>query len=305
MTNIKWITVMGLLVLIPLITTDQYILYILAEIFIWGTMSMSLLLTIRAGIFNLGHAAFMALGAYTSALLVTKGGFSFWLTLPIAGALATIVAILIGIPILRLKGMYFVLVTCALGEVVKLLIASFPSITRGYDGIHGIPAPRLLMIDFNNKVAYYYLVLAFMVVSTFICYRVWHSQIGKIFRGIAGNELLCESIGIPSAFYKIMSFAIASFIASLCGCFITILSSTIDPLMFGLGSSVNCFLYMVLGGVGSIFGPIVGATVAIILNELLRFMLELTPAVLGVIVILIIIFLPGGLISLPKRFLRD
>lgn len=137
---------------------------------------MSLLLTVRTGIFNLGHAGFMAVGAYTTGLLITKGGFSFWLTLPVAGALAICFSILVGIPILRLKGMYFVLITCALSEVVKLLIASFPKYTGGYSGVYGIVAPRLFTIDFNNKVAYYYLILAFMVASAFICHRIWHSQ---------------------------------------------------------------------------------------------------------------------------------
>jgi branched-chain amino acid transport system permease protein len=267
-------------------------------------MSMSLFLTIRTGLFNLGHAAFMALGAYISAILVTKAGFSFWATLPIAGLGAILVAVPIGIIIIRLKGMYFVLVTASLCEVVKLVIASIPKYTGGYSGIHGIPSPHLLGIDFGGKIAYYYLVLAFLFLSTIFCSRIWNSEIGKIFRGIAGDEVLGESIGIPTVSYKVMCFALASFIASLCGCIITILSNTIDPLMFSSVASVNSFLYMVVGGVGSIIGPLIGAAAAILIEEIFRFMLQLTPAIFGAIVIGVIIFLPGGLITLPQR-LRD
>ncbi len=292
-------TAVGILLLLPAITQDPYFLFISIQVFLWGTMAATLFLTIRTGIFNLGHAAFMAIGAYVTALLMTREAFSFWLTLPIAGAGAAAFAAFVGIPILRVKGMYFVLLTCALCEVVKLLIANFPTYTGGYNGVWGIPSPRLAGIDFNNKVAFYYLVLIFMVSSIAVCYRIWNSYIGRVFRAIAENEMLCRSVGVPTSRYKLLSFVIASFFAALCGSFLATLSGTIDPLMFGLGTSVNVFLYMVLGGIRSILGPPIGAAVAILVFEQFRFMLELTPAVLGGVVIAIIIFLPDGLISAP------
>jgi branched-chain amino acid transport system permease protein len=293
--------ILAVLVMVPLITHDQYYLYVLSRIFIWGTMAMSLFLTIRTGLFNLGHAAFMAMGAYVSATLVTKLHVSFWLTLPIAAIVSVMLSILIGIIIIRLKGMYFVLVTASLCEVVKLIIASFPKYTGGYSGIHGIPAPGILGIDFGGKIAFYYMILFFMTISFLICYRVWHSEIGRIFRGIAANDGLSESVGIPTVFYKVMSFAVASLFASLCGSMIIHLSSTIDPLMFSSVASVNSFFYMVVGGVGSIFGPLIGTAVAILIEEVFRFMLQLTPAIFGGIVIMIVIFLPGGVITFPKK----
>jgi len=293
--------VIVLLFLIPAITQDPYILFILSQIFIWATMSASLWITIKTGIFNLGHSAFMSIGAYASALLTTKSSFSFWLTLPIGASLAAIIALFISVPILRLKGMYFVLITCSLCEVIKLLIASFPKVTGGYNGVWNIPAPKLAFIDFSNNIAAYYLILIFMVVSVFICYRFWASQIGKIFKGIAANELLGESVGIPTTKYKILSFVVASMFASLCGSFITVISSTIDPVMFGIASSTNCFLYMVFGGTSSISGPIIGTAAAIIINEIFRFALEITPAIFGLLIIGTLFLFPGGLIMLPKE----
>jgi branched-chain amino acid transport system permease protein len=293
------------LALVPvIITQDPYYLYVLIRILIWGTASASLWLTIRTGIFNLGHAAFMAIGAYTTALLQVKAGLSFWLSLPIAGVAAIVVAILIGIPILRIKGMYFVLVTFAFTEVVTLLIANFPKYTGGYDGIRNIPAPKILATDFSAHVPYYYLVLFFMSIFVFICYRIWNSRIGKIFSAIAASETLCESVGVPVTKYKILSFVTASFFGALCGSFITPLSGVIDPLMFGMSASVNCFLYMVLGGVGSIFGPIIGTTLAILISEGFRFMLELAPAIIGLIIIILMLFLPEGLIGIPQKILQ-
>lgn len=255
-------------------------------------------MAIRTGLFNLGHAAFMGMGAYTSALLVTRGGMSFWLSLPVAAIFTMGAAFLIGMPILRLKGMYYVLVTSILCEVLILTIGTFPEFTGGYNGIYGIPSPILFGIDFSNKVALYYLILIFFVLSIFICYRIWHSQIGKILKGIADDPVLCESIGIPVTVYKIMIFAVASCFASFSGSLIILLNNTIDPMMFSTVASVNAFLYLVLGGAGSIFGPVIGAFVAILIEEIFRFLLNLTPILFGIIVICVVIFFPGGLITL-------
>lgn len=286
--------------ILPLLTTDPYHLYIFSQIYIWGTASVALLINIRTGIFNLGHAAFMAIGAYTTALLTIKHGASFWVSLPIGAGLAVSLALLVGVPILRIKGMYFVLVTCALCEVMKLTIANFPGYTGGYNGLRNIPRPTLFVLNFSNHVLYYYLLLIFLVVSILILHRIWVSYLGKIFQGINEEEILCRSVGIPTTKYKILSFAISAFFASVSGSFLASLSSTIDPLMFGFGASINCFLYMVLGGVGSIFGPLIGSAVAIFVSEVFRFMLELTPAILGVVIILVMVFMPEGLINIPK-----
>ncbi len=293
-----------ILFLVPVITQDAYIMYTLIIIFIWSSMAVSLGLVLRTGIFNLAHAAFMAVGAYTTGFLSTKFDFSFWLTLPIAGAVAIILAVLIGVPILRVKGMYFVLVTGALCEVVRLLLGNFPELTGGYDGISGIPPPRLGMIDFSNKIFYYYLVLIFMISTMVICYKLWNSQIGKILNAIAASEILIQSLGVPITSYKVMIFAIASFIAALCGSFLAPLVTTINPDEFTIQSSINVFLYVVLGGVNAVFGPAIGVVVAIAMNEALRFMMELTPVAFGIMVILIILFLPQGLVSLPGKILK-
>ena len=299
--RITSLVVLGLLVMLPLITQDPYFLYVATGIFIWGVMATSLLLTIRVGIFNFGHVGFMSIGAYVSTLLVTKAGFSFWFTLPIAAVAAAITAMLIGIPTLRLKGMYFVLVSFMWMLVVSYLIASFPNYSGGWYGISDIPAPHLLMIDFSNKVAYYYLVLCFLVVAMFFLHRLWNSQIGKIYVAIRDNDSLSQSIGIPVTQYRAQSFIIASVFAALCGCFFAPLTAFIDPTMFTFHSAINVFLWMVIGGVYSIFGPLVGVAAAILIGEIFRFMLVLSPIVLGIIIIVIVLFLPEGIISAPQR----
>jgi branched-chain amino acid transport system permease protein len=289
------------LVLVPIITQNMYYVHVLTQMFIWTILSSSLLLVVRTGVFNFGHAAFMAIGAYATAILMAKESISFWLTLPIGGATAVIVAVVVGVPILRVKGMYFVLLSACLCEVVKLTIAN-SDYAGGWTGIYGIRAPRLLFLDFNNKVAYYYLSLAFMTVSMIFLHRLWTCRIGKIFRAISTNKSLAASIGVPVTRYEVMSLAASSFFAALGGCFLVPVLTSIEPMQFGIMTTSTCFLYMVVGGMGSVVGPAVGTAVGILIDEAFRFALVLRPAIFGVIVILMIIFLrEKGLMSVPER----
>jgi branched-chain amino acid transport system permease protein len=243
----------------------------------------------------------MGIGAYATALLMVRENISFWLTLPIAGGCAVLLALVIGVPILRVKGMYFVLVSACLCEVLKLSLANW-DYAGGWTGIYGIRAPRLFMIDFNNKVAYYYLALAFMIASMTVLYRLWISQIGKIFRAISGNKALAETVGIPVTRYEVMSLAVSAFFAALAGSFLAPVLTSIEPMQFGLMTTATCFLYMVVGGMGSVLGPAIGTAVGILIDEGFRFALVLRPAIFGIIVIVMIIILrEKGIISIPEK----
>ncbi|MFH1974151.1 MAG: branched-chain amino acid ABC transporter permease [Pseudomonadota bacterium] len=303
--NSKYIALFFLIlaVVFPLFPATSYYVYIASQICIWGAAATLLLLNIRTGLFNLGFSVFMAIGAYSTAILTTKHGISFWTSLPIGVVLAIVVAILIGVAIFRLKGMYFVLVTCALCEIMKLLLANFKDFTGGYNGLMNIPRPSFPFINFNNQTEYYYLLLVFLCIAVFATRRIWMSYVGKIFHGIEEQEILCRSIGIPTSKFKSISFAIAAFFAALCGSLLAALSSAVDPLMFGFDASVRCFLYAVLGGISSVFGPLIGTTVGMGINEAFSFALGLAPAILGVIIILIMLFMPKGLVGvIPARF---
>ena len=295
------LAILGLLFLIPAFTQDSYYLYLIYNFFIWAVVAVSLIVNIRTGIFNFASAAFMGIGAYTTAILVVKVGVSFWLTLLIGPLVGAVVAVLIGIPMLRLKGMYFVLVTALFCQIFILTIVSLSEQTGGWFGIAGIYAPTLFGIDLSDKVPFYYLVLVFMSLSFIILYRIWNSYLGKIYAHMGENEALAQSVGVPVTMYKVQSFAVASFFTSLAGCFLAASTSYIEPGMFSFFASIKVWLYAVLGGVTSVFGPILGTGVASGITEWLRGFLLISPIILGVFVIVVIIFLPRGFISLPEK----
>lgn len=293
--------ILGVLFLIPVITQSPYYLYIFSNMFIWAVVAVSLVVNIRTGIFNFASAAFMAIGAYTTAILVVKVGVSFWLTLLIGPLVGAVVAVLIGIPILCIKGMYFVLVTALFCQIIVLTIVSLEEQTGAWFGIAGIYAPTLFGIDLSEKVPFYYLVLVFMAVSFIIIHRLWNSHLGRVYAHIGENEALARSVGVPVTMYKVQSFAAASFFTSLAGCFLAASTSYIEPGMFSFFASIKVWLYAVLGGVTSVFGPLLGTGVASGITEGLRGFLLISPIIIGVFVIIVIIFLPRGFISLPEK----
>jgi branched-chain amino acid transport system permease protein len=295
------LVILAVLAFVPAITKNMYYLHVMTQMFIWIVLSSSLLLIIRTGVFNFGHAAFIGIGAYSTGILMVREGINFWLTVPIAGAAAILVALLIGIPILRVKGMYFVLLSACLTEVLKLALANW-EYAGGWTGIYGIRAPRLLMIDFHNKVAYYYLAFVFMVVSMLALHRLWTCQIGKIFRAISGNKPLAASIGVPVTRYEIIALCASTFFAALGGSFLAPMLTSIEPMQFGMMTTAQCFLYMVVGGMNSIFGPAIGTVIGIFLDESFRFAKILRPAMFGFFVIIMVIFLrEKGIMGLPER----
>lgn len=294
--------------LMPLVTQNPYLFHVLTMVLLWSLLTISLWLIVRAGIFSLGHAGFMAVGAYTSALLVTKAGVNPWLALPMAGITATIIAVLLGLPTLRVRGLYFAILTFAFGEVVRLIIVNIPDITGGHSGLYGIPPlsiaiPGFMTIDFTSKIHYYYLILILLFITLWAIYWVDKSQIGRFFRAVAANEPLSQSIGINPLAHKLLAFSIGCFFAGIGGAFFAYYLTTINPELFTVWESIDVFVYLVVGGVGSIFGPLIGASVLVTLPEMLRGVARYEPAIFGIILILVIRLLPGGLISLPRPIL--
>jgi len=298
---IGYSVLLTVLLLIPLFIKDPYALHILIITIINIILGLSVRLILNVGQMTIATAAFMAVGGYTSALLVTRLGFSFWLTLPLAAVMAAIMAIAIGYLTLRLKGLYFALVTLAFTEVV-LIVITHTEFLGGYDGITNLPHPNpLLGIEFASKTAYYYQFLLLGLVTAAFMYRIDKSQLGRILDSIRQSDLLCESIGINVMRYKVLAFTIGSVFASIVGVFQASYYSMVAPEFYTIWQSIYPLIYAQVGGVGSVAGPIVGAAFLTIVPEALRVMKELQPLILGPILIITILFLPGGLITLPQR----
>ncbi|MCY4136671.1 MAG: branched-chain amino acid ABC transporter permease [Rhodobacteraceae bacterium] len=275
-------------------------------------------LTFYIGRINIGQGAFALIGAYVSAILVTKAGMSFWISLPIAGLFAGLVAILIGLPILRLRGVYFAMITLVLTEVVRLAALALP-ITNGAKGIVSIPLPSELSIfaftiipDFstleNPKLAFYYTACILMVMCYAALYRIVNSRLGHLCRSMQQNEELASSVGVNIAYLRVVIFAISSFFGGVGGAMFGAIAQSVYPSSFVVKDSIDFMLNCFLGGLGYVFGPMLGTLTLYFGWDLLFELGKYQLLVYSCVLILVILVLPNGLLSIrlgPIRRLRQ
>jgi branched-chain amino acid transport system permease protein len=290
------------LIAVPAFTQDPYLLNILITTGIWTTSVWGVRVIMSTGQLTLGHAAYMAVGAYASTLLTMKVGLSFWVAFPLAGLISSLVALLIGYPTLRIKGVYFAIITFAFAEIVRLLIVHWPSLLGGYGGIPNVPPPSpVFSISFKSRIPFYYLILALCLVTYLVMIRIDRSRIGKVFASIHESDTLAESIGINLMKYKVIAFCIGCFFAGLSGSFYAHYFNFTSPEFFTIWQSVYCLVFVIVGGAGSVWGPLLGSFFMTLVPELLRVARELEPVIYAVILIAVMFLLPGGLVSLPAR----
>jgi branched-chain amino acid transport system permease protein len=210
--KLGYLIVIVTLAAIPAFSQDPYFLNILITTGIWTTSVWGVRLIMSTGQLTLGHAAYMAVGAYSSTLLVMKAGLSFWLAFPLSGLISALIALLIGYPTLRIKGVYFSIITFAFAEIIRLIIIDWPSLLGGYGGIAGIPSPSsFFFIRFTSRLPYYYLILILCLITYVVMVRMDKSRIGKIFSSIHESDTLAESVGINIMKYKLIAFCIGCF----------------------------------------------------------------------------------------------
>jgi branched-chain amino acid transport system permease protein len=303
---------------VPLIigATGRWDFYFtLTSVALLAIASAGVWLTFYIGRINIGQGAFALIGAYVSAILVVKAGWSFWLSLPAAGIFAAIVAILIGLPILRLRGVYFAMITLVLTQVVTLTALALP-ITNGAKGISSIPLPSGISLfgiplipDFasmaNTKLAFYYTACILMIATYAALYRLVNSRLGHLCRSMQQNEELASSIGVNIAYIRIVIFAISSFFGGIGGAMFGSIAQSVYPSSFQVADSVNFMLNCFLGGLGYVFGPMLGTLVLYFGWDLLFELGKYQMLVYSMILIAVIRFLPNGLLSLRFRTRGD
>lgn len=299
-----------LLITAPLIFKDPHYLHFLIMSMIYGIAAMGWILTNRTGEFSLGQAAFLAIGSYASALLTMRLNLSFWIALPLAGMVAMVIAAMIGTVVLRLRGLYFGLVSFGFAEVIRLIING-TSFLGGAAGIFDIPPPDAIRfpgmgtLEFSGRVPLYYLCLFLFLISAYVFWRIDVSRPGKTFRAIAGNARLAESVGIYETKHKVQAFAIACFFTGVAGSFYAHYLNMLTPAMFTIDQSIWIFLCAVLGGVRLIvFGSLLGALVMTVVSNLLRSFGSFEPVVVGVMLAVICLYFPGGLVSIGTLIAR-
>jgi len=279
----------------------NYGIYLLSYWLVYIVATMGLNLTVGyAGQKSLGHAAFFGIGAYTVAILM-KAGLSFWLGLPAAAALCFVIGLILGFPALRVQTIYLAFATLGFNTAVWLVMRNEEWLTGGTFGINNIARPEFLGISLEGNLAYYYFVLAVTLVMALLLGGLVRSPWGKAFTALRDNPIRAESLGIDTRAYTLLSFAIGAAYAGIAGALFASLVNFIEPAPFTVGASIMMYLMVVVGGPGYFLGPVLGAAVGVILPEWLRFAQGWYLFVFGSSVVLLMIWLPDGLLSIPDR----
>lgn len=303
--NPKFRTVlMVLVVLVALLWVPKlggdYYAYVFAMVFINVMLAASLRPSLTCGQLNIGHSAFMAIGAYTSALLAKKLALPFELALLSGALMATLVGAAVGYASLRLRGVYFAMVTVAFVEVVRLVAQIWVPLTQGMSGLKGIPKPSLLGMVLVTKTSQYYLALGLLVVVLLILYKLEYSRLGLIWRSIGMADHLALSLGVDVPYYKTLAFMSGCFFAGVAGAFFAHFVRFLFPPEFSFLMATNILVYNYVGGRSHFWGPVVGASFLTLLSEPFRGSPYET-IFFSIAMLLTILFLPGGLITLPAR----
>jgi branched-chain amino acid transport system permease protein len=293
------IVVLALLLSLPLVGGDYYV-YIFALMFTNVILAASLRPSLTCGQLNIGHSAFMCVGAYTSALLAKNLGVPFEVSLLGGALLAAAVGLAIGYPSLRLRGVYFAMVTVAFVEATRLIASIWVPLTRGNAGLSGVPKPSVLGMTLATKTSQYYLALFLMLVVLLILYKLEQSRLGLVWKSIGMADNLAQSLGVNIAHYKLLAFTLGCFFAGVAGAFYAHFIRFLFPPEFGFLLATNILVYNFVGGRGHFVGPIVGAVFLSLLSEPFRGSPYET-IFFSLAMLLTILFLPGGLITLPGK----
>jgi branched-chain amino acid transport system permease protein len=303
MTRLGWIALaagLAALIVLPL-GLKNYGIYLLSLWALYAIAAQGLNLTLGyAGQVSLGQAAFLGVGAYTAAILI-KAGLSFWAALPAAAALCFVIGLLLGFPALRVQHHYLAFATLGFNALVYLALRNEEWLTGGTFGIRRIPRPELFGHSFRPPLDFYYLCLAALIVVTLALWWILRSPWGRAFAALRDNPIRAESLGIDIRAYTLLAFAIGATCAGIAGAFFAPLVQFIDPSPFGLGASLAFLLMVVVGGSGRFFGPFLGAALVTLLPEWLRFAESYYLLVYAVLVVILMVYCPGGLLAIPDK----
>ncbi|XAW87608.1 branched-chain amino acid ABC transporter permease [Vibrio sp. CDRSL-10 TSBA] len=289
--------------------TDFY--YTLTSVALLSIASAGVWLTFSIGRINIGQGAYSLAGGYVSAILITQYGLSFWTTLPLAGLFCALLSVVIGLPILRLRGVYFAMVTLILTEVMRLTALALP-ITNGAKGITSLPLPGSLELfgltiipDFasmeNPKVAFYIMAVTMMIIAYGVLWRIVNSRLGHLCRSMQQNEELASSIGVNTTYLRVLTYSISSFFGGIAGASFVAITQSVYPSSFQVADSINFMLNCFLGGLGYVFGPMLGTLMLYFGWDLLFTIGKYQMLVYSSLLIILMLFLPNGVLSLLER----
>lgn len=285
--------------------TDSYQINIMTVALMYVVLGLGLNIVVGlAGLLDLGFVAFYAVGAYAYALLNHHFGLPFWVVLPMGGVLAAIFGILLGFPVLRLRGDYLAIVTLGFGEIIRLVLENWNDFSMGPSGIANIDRPGFFGMDISLSQAtvyIYFLMVAFVALTIFFVNRLQNSRIGRAWLALREDEIACQAMGVGRTRTKLMAFALGATWAGLMGVVFAAKTTFINPASFTFLESAIILSVVVLGGMGSIPGVILGALIMILLPEYLRAFSEYRMLVFGGAMVVMMVFRPQGLLSNFRR----
>ena len=297
---------------LPVFVTDSYYLHILNISFLTAIGVYALnIITGFTGQLNIAHAGFVGVGAYVSALTTTCLSLSFWIAMPLAGLAAGLCGFMVGYPSLRVRGIYFALTTLAFGELLYIVFDNWIPVTGGPMGITGIPAPssiRLgdgIIFDFDSKIGFYYLSFVFMAFAIYINRELLNSRLGRAMLAIRENEDLAQSVGISISKTKVLAFVLSTALCGISGSLFAHYFRFISPVSFTLGEMFLSLTMLVVGGMGTIAGPLIGTIIFTALPEFLRDIEDYQWIAYGIILMLCVAFMPEGIAGYIRNKLDE
>jgi branched-chain amino acid transport system permease protein len=282
-------------------TFSHYQINIMTTALIYVMLGLGLNIVVGlAGLLNLGYVAFYAIGAYSYALLNYHFGIGFWVALPLGALSAAVFGVLLGFPVLRLRGDYLAIVTLGFGEIIRLILENWNSFSFGPSGISNIPRPGLFGISLSleqSTIYFYFLMIGMCVFTIFVVNRLQYSRIGRAWIALREDELACQAMGIDKTKAKLTAFALGAMWAGMAGVLFAAKTTFINPASFTFLESVMILSIVVLGGMGSITGVIFAALVIVLSQEYLRIFSDYRMLLFGAALVAMMIFRPQGIVS--------
>ena len=296
---IPWVGWLSLVVLlaIPVLGGSRYLVYLGTLIALQAALAVSLNIVMGyAGQFAMSHAAFYGLGAYASAILVASFGVNFWIAIPLAMLIAGALAAFIGYPALRYTGgVHLALITFAFGELARLVAANWHSLTGGPMGMRVMASPPPLFgIDFSSAKGLYWLTAAMLLLCLLITVLIQRSRFGRGLVAVREDETLAAFLGVNVVGYKVAAYVISSMLAAMVGCAYAPVMNFISPELLSAHETISLIGVLILGGIGTVAGPIIGTIIFFGIPEMLRVARLYRLVVLGVIIVLVVLFMPKG-----------
>lgn len=292
-----------IMIFVPFFLSLYYV-NILTEIFILGIFAVSLnILVGQTGLVSLGHAAFFGAGGYASGLVAANYSANVFVTIACGMLLALLLALIIGFFSIKAYGFYFLMLTLACAQIVYSIVYQWTDVTGGSNGLSGIPTPVLFSdIQLSNQVFIYYFILVVFSILLFGINRLLHSPLGYVFIGIKENEERMKSIGYNTAFFKHLSFILAGTLGGLSGSLYVIFNGFISPADVYWTMSGSVLIMVLIGGAGTLWGPVIGAALIVIMETIISSFTEYWMMIIGAIFILFVIFIPNGIVGIFDNF---